>query len=103
MTGHLTTAELEAAITTLEAFSRDLAGAFTRHPPGWVRRLRRRIWQRVTALRRCYALAERPGAARLAAQALTVTLQEMRTASLLTPPELQQQMVQAELHRAREQ
>jgi len=103
MKARLTTAELEAAITTLEAFSRDLAGASTRHPPGWVRRFRRRIWQRAAALRRCYAPTGRPGAARLAAQALTVTLQEMRAAGLLTPPEQQQQRLQAELRRAREQ
>lgn len=103
MTARLTTAELEATITTLEAVSRDLAGAFTRHPPGWVRRFRRRIWERATALRQCYAPAKRTAAARLAAQALTVTLQEMRAAGLFTPPEQQQQQLQAELCHAHEQ
>lgn len=99
----LTTAELEAAISTLEALSRDLATAFTRHPPGWVRRLRRRIWQRAAALRQCYVPARRASAARLAVQALTVTLQEMRTAGLFTPPGKQEQWLQAELYRTREQ
>lgn len=103
MTTHLTTAELEAAISTLEVFSRDLAHAFTRHPPGWVRRLRRRIWQRAAALRQCYAPARRASAARLAVQTLTATLQEMRTAGLFTPPGQQEQRLQAELYRTREQ
>ena len=97
MTAHLTTAELEAAISTLEALSRDLACAFTRHPPGWVRRFRRRIWQRAAALRRCYAPTRRPAAARLAVRALTAGLQEARAAGLFTPPPQQQQRLQAEL------
>jgi hypothetical protein len=83
MTKRLTTEGLEAAIRAIDAVSREIAQDFTRQPPGWVRRLRHRLWQRAQDLRQYYGPKRRSEAAVAATQALTATLEELRELQLL--------------------
>jgi hypothetical protein len=95
MPKRLTTADLEAAIRAIDTVSREIAEGFTRHPPGWVRRLRHRLWQRAQDLRQYYGLTRRTEAAVAATQALTATLAELVALQILHPvtAELYQQQI----------
>ena len=79
----LTTADLEATIRAIDAVSREIAQDFTRHPPGWVRRLRHRLWQRAQNLRQYYGPERGPEAAVAATQALRATLEDVMDLQLL--------------------
>jgi hypothetical protein len=94
---NLTTVDLEAAIRAIDAVSREIAKDFTRHPPGWVRRLRRRFWQRAQDLRQHYGPERGPAAAVAATRALTATLEELVDLQLLhtVTAELYQEQLRA--------
>jgi hypothetical protein len=101
MTTPLTTADLEAAIRAIDAVSREVAQDFTRHPPGWVRRLRHRLWQRAQNLRQYYGPQRRAEAAVVATQALMATLEELVKLHLLHTATAQ--AYQQQIHAAQQQ